>query len=207
MSSRLNELYRLEKQDVDTAGSVLATAFFEDPAWIKVLPDPSERRVKLPLCFQFILTYAIKYGEVYAPSSNLEGIALWLPYDLIEITVWRMLRSGAFRRGLKMGQDLGNRIQQVFNSIDSDRKENMADRAYIYLQAIGVAPEFQGKGFGGTLLRSMFERCDKEGMAIYLETETPENVEMYKKMGFTVLKERMITEYDFVMWEMIREPK
>jgi ribosomal protein S18 acetylase RimI-like enzyme len=207
MFPELNELYRLEKKNVEKAGQILADAFYEDPVWISVMPDEENRKEKLPISFEFILTYAVKYGEVYAPSSDIEGVALWLPHDKIEITFWRMMRSGAFRKGIQMGQDIGNRIQKVFEPIDKDRKEFMKDKSYFYLQAIGVAPEYQGKGYGGKLLRSMFDRCDEEGLPIYLETETEKNVEMYKKLGFQVIKEQNIPDYDFIMWEMIRNPR
>ena len=200
-------MYRLQKRDLGKAGKILADSFFEDPAWVRVIPDDIVREDKLPITFEFILTYVLKYGEVYSPSGDLEGVALWLPHNKIEFTFWRMLRSGAFRKGMQMGQDIGNRIQKVFDPIDDDRKRNMKNRSYIYLQAIGVAPEYQGRGYGSELLRTMFQRCDLEGLPIYLETETKRNVEMYKKLGFTILKERNISDYDFPIWEMIREPR
>jgi len=207
MLIELVDLYRLQKKDVKKGGQILANAFYDDPAWINVMPDEEIRKKKLPITFEFILTHTLKYGEVYAPTNTIEGVALWLPHNKVEITFWRALRSGALRIGIKMGQDIGNRIQKVFYPIDEDRKENMKGKSYIYLQAIGVAPEYQGKGYGGRLLRAMFERCDKEGISIYLETETENNVEMYKKHGFTILKEQYITDYGFLIWEMIRKPR
>ena len=44
------------------------------------------------------VTYCLKYGEAYATSENLEGIAAWLPGDFADMSMWRMIRSGAISR-------------------------------------------------------------------------------------------------------------
>ena len=43
-----------------------------------------------------------------------------------------------------------------------------------------------------------------EGKPIYLETETEENVSLYKKFGFEILKKITLPELNLPMWEMIR---
>jgi GNAT superfamily N-acetyltransferase len=50
------------------------------------------------------------------------------------------------------------------------------EQPHWYLAIIGVDPSRQGSGAGAALLRSRLERCDKEGMAAYLESSNPQNV-------------------------------
>jgi GNAT superfamily N-acetyltransferase len=185
----------------------LAKAFHDDPAWINVIPDEYERKKKLPSVFEYVVRYSLKYGDVYAPTENLEGIATWVPHTTVEKSIWRILRSGAFRAALKMGSEIGNRVDKLFDQIDKDRREHMKDKSYLYLQAIGVLPEFQGQGLGGRLLKPMFAKADKEGILIYLETETETNRQIYSKYGFQTLKEGRAPGADFLFWEMVREPK
>ncbi|MHA1451171.1 MAG: GNAT family N-acetyltransferase [Candidatus Hodarchaeales archaeon] len=82
----------------------------------------------------------------------------------------------------------------------------MKNRAYFYLQVVGVAPAFQGKGLGRSLLRSIYALDGREGLPLYLETETERNKTMYENHGFTVLKVFSDPELDFPIWEMVREP-
>ncbi|MFX0207718.1 MAG: GNAT family N-acetyltransferase, partial [Candidatus Hodarchaeota archaeon] len=151
--------------------------------------------------------YSLKYGEVYAPTEDLEGIASWVPHTTVEKSLWRILISGAFRAAIKMGNKIGRRIQQLFDQIDTDRREHMKDRSYYYLQVIGVLPEFQGQGYGGRLLKPMLAKADIEGIPIYLETETEKNVNIYLKYGYKTLKEGDARGADFHFWEMLRELK
>ncbi len=64
----------------------------------------------------------------------------------------------------------------------------------------------QGNGLGGSLLRSLIHRCDGEGLPIYLETETEENVRLYEHFGFDVVQRVTFDKLGVPMWEMIKEP-
>jgi ribosomal protein S18 acetylase RimI-like enzyme len=203
----IEELYPIQKKEIETACEVLGKAFHDDPVWIHIIPDENERREKLPFVFEYILRYSLKYGAVYAPTENLEGIAVWVPHTTVEKSIWRTFRSGAYRAAFKMGNKIGKEVEKLLDPIDQDRRENMKDRSYIYLQAIGVLPKFQGQGFGGRLLKPVFTKADIEGMSIYLETETEENLQIYTKYGFQTLKEVKLPSTDFPFWEMVREPR
>ena len=207
MSYKIEELYKIQKKDIETACRVLGKAFHNDPAWIYVIPDENERKEKLPSVFEYVVRYSLKYGAVYAPTENLEGIAAWVPHTTVEKSIWRILRSGAFRAAFKMGREIGKRVEKLFDQIDNDRREHMKDRSYFYLQSIGVLPEFQGQGFGGRLLKPMFAKADIEGILIYLETETEKNMHIYSKYGFQTLNEGRAPSADFHFWEMVREPR
>ena len=207
MSFEIKKLYKVQKTDIENACQVLGKAFHKDPVWVHIIPNENERKEKLPSVFEFLLRYSLKYGEIYAPTENLEGIATWVPHTTVEKSAWRILRSGAFRAALKIGNDLSKRIENLSDQIDEDRREHMKDKGYLYLQAIGVLPEFQGQGFGGRLLKSMFAKADINGILIYLETETADNVQLYSKYGFQILKETRALGVDFPIWEMVREPR
>ena len=40
------------------------------------IPDASERKNKSHYIFEFLIRYGVLYGEAYATSSNLEGVAV-----------------------------------------------------------------------------------------------------------------------------------
>lgn len=209
MSGQIENLYKVQKKDILKAGTVLADAFQHDPIWTNVFEDEAINAQKMGAWFEGSVRYGLKYGEVYAPSEKLEGVAAWGLSDFADMTMWRMIRSGSIISGMKMGLTMAKRAQKmrsVFEPIEADRKANMKGRAYIYLMIIGVASEYQRQGFGGKLLGTLIEESERVGVPIYLETETERNVRMYEKLGFKVLKQITLPVVDIPMWEMVRGP-
>jgi ribosomal protein S18 acetylase RimI-like enzyme len=201
-SDHLDSLYPLQKKDIRRAAALLADAFENDPVWNAIFCDATrEQRVA---AFQTPVRYCMRYGEVYAPSQNLEGVAAWVPGTLADMTFWRVLRSGAVWAGVKLGPRVARKMQPIFGPMEADRRENMRGRPFIYLQVIGVAPAYQGQGFGGTLLRALIEKSEQAGIPLYLETETERNVSMYERYGFQVVKKITLPMIDLPMWEMTR---
>ena len=212
MSGQIENLYKVQKKDISKAGAVLAEAFQNDPVLARILEeaDIDMRRA----FFQSPVRYCSKYGNVYAPSESLEGIAAWVPGDLADMTIWRLIRSGTFTSGMKMGMEMGLKITKlslkmipIFEPLEADRKINMKGRSYLYLMVIGVAPQFQGQGFGGKLLGKLIEESEKARLPIYLETSTERNVRMYERLGFKPIKQEILPIINLPQWELIREPK
>ncbi|HDQ73030.1 MAG TPA: N-acetyltransferase [Chloroflexi bacterium] len=202
MSGKLDALYRLQKKDLSQAAAVLSDAFQDDPLWNAVLEEATPtQRVSV---FETPIRYCAKYGQVYAPSENLEGVAAWTPGELANMTLWRMLRSGALWAGMKIGIDISKKMGSIFRPIEIDRQAIMKDTPYFYLMVIGVAPALQGRGFAGKLLRALIEQGEQTGRALYLETETESNVHMYEHLGFTVVKQIVLPVVNLPMWEMVR---
>ncbi len=202
-----NDLYKIKKKDMKRACQVLGEAFQEDPTWVHVIPDETERKKKLPIIFEYLMRYSLKYGHIYAPTEELEGVISWVPDTTVEVSVWRLLRSGAFIAAFKMGRETGKRIEVLFKQIDNDRREHMRGTPYLYIQVVGVLPGFQGQGLGRKLLKAAFAKADTERLSVYLETETEKNMQMYLKYGFKILKEAIAPEADFQYWEMVRKPQ
>jgi len=206
MSELINDLHKLQKKDMPEAGSILADAFQHYPVWNKLFEGESKIEKKYCAFFEAPLRFCLKYGEVYATSENFEGIAAWVPGDQADMTFWRMIRSGALKSAMKMGANIGKKMKLIMKSLPEDRKENMGEVQYIYFLLIGVAAIFQGKGFGGKLLRALIEKSEQLGIPLYLETETEDNVKMYKRFGFKVMKKITLPVINLPMWEMVREP-
>jgi ribosomal protein S18 acetylase RimI-like enzyme len=57
---------------------------------------------------------------------------------------------------------------------------------HVHLGPIGVSPEAQGRGVGRQLMQQYCGHLDDRGAVGYLETDRPENVEIYTKFGFDV---------------------
>lgn len=69
-----------------------------------------------------------------------------------------------------------------------DNKDVFDDKTYI-VSPVFVSPDHQGKGIASSLLKNGMSKLIDEGYKIGLETQNPENVGFYEKLGFRVVKE------------------
>jgi ribosomal protein S18 acetylase RimI-like enzyme len=207
MSGQMENLYKVQKKDIPKAGVVLADAFQQDPIGKKVFRNEASIEQRGTL-FEAPIKYCLRYGEVYAPSEQLEGIALWVAGDFADLTLWRLIRSGAIISGMRAIRACTQPARQgrVLGQLQADRETHMKGRVYVYLMVLGVATEFQGQGFGGKLLRALMEESEQVGIPIYVETETERNASMYERFGFRVLEQITLPNINLPLWKMVREP-
>jgi len=200
-------LYKVQKGDIMRAGKVLADAFQRDPLWNKIYEGEPDIGKRFRAFFEVPVRYCLKYGEVYAPSENLEGVIGWVPGKYADMTMWRTIRSGAMGAAMRIGLNAAKKMGPVFKPLAEDRREHMAGCIYLYPLVVGVATELQGKGFGRKLIGAAIEKSEREGLQIYLDTSTEENMKMYEHFGFRLLKKITLPIVDLPMWEMVRKPK
>ncbi|MFC1950796.1 GNAT family N-acetyltransferase [Chloroflexota bacterium] len=194
-----DNLYKVQKKDLRNAVNALTDAFSEDSMWKEVFKDEDKNRILTEVMVRFCM----KYGDVLSTSDNLEGIMAIAPHDK-EMTLWRLIRSGAFFLSLKIANEA--KIMKVLTNAVEEAKKGLNLGPYVHLLIMGVSQEFQGKGFGGKLLRALIEKAKTERRAIYLETQKEANVSLYEKYGFSVKKKVMLPEpLNLPMWLMLRE--
>ena len=194
----ISDLYKIQKKDLKNAVNVLNNAFSEESMWKEVFNDEDKNRVLTEVMVRFCL----KYGNVLSTSDNFEGVMAIVPHDK-DMTTLRIIRSGAFFLSMKISSE-AKKMKVLSNAVE-EAKKSLDLGSYIHLLIMGVSQEFQGKGFGGKLLRAVIEKSEKERKPIYLETQKEENVNLYKKYGFSVKKNIILPEpLNLPMWLMVR---
>jgi ribosomal protein S18 acetylase RimI-like enzyme len=204
VSTDLKGLVLLNKSQIKPATEVLVRAFRNYPLSKYFFADELEREKRLPCFFQYVLNYCIRYGEIYATSLNLEGVAVWLTSDNYPTTFGKLIRSVPLSIIFGLGRKGGSRMRYFGEYIDTVHKR-LAPFKHWYLQEIGVDPQFKGKGYAGKLLRPMFARIDEEGLPCYVETEDERNVTLYEHFGFRMVEKSAIPGTKLTNWAMLRK--
>jgi len=203
MVADLNGLVRLTKAQVKPAAEMMARVFQNYPLLQYYFPDELERK-KIASYFVSVAVFSgIRYGEIYATSPNLEGVAVWFPPGNYPVTIWKLVRSVPLSVIFGFGRHGGGRMRQLNEYIDAVHRR-LAPFKHWFLQVIGVDPQFQGKGYAGKLLEPMLARIDEEDLPCYLETFDEHNVSFYEHFGFKVIEKSTIPETDFTNWAMLR---
>jgi len=193
-----DNLYKIRKKDLQSAVDVITNAFSEESMWKEVFNDEEKNRALTEVMVRFCL----KYGHVLSTSKNLEGVMAIAPHDK-DMTALRIIRSGAFFLSMKIANEA--KIMKVLSNAIEEAKKSLNLGPYIHLLIMGVLQDFQGKGFGGKLLRAVIEKAETEKKPIYLETQKEANVNLYEKYGFSVKKKLILPEpLNLPMWLMVR---
>jgi GNAT superfamily N-acetyltransferase len=155
--------------EVDTVASVLAAAFQDDPVNVWLFPSDERRTVANLAFFRVLTEAALEVGQVdVAPGAA----ALWFPGgpDEGELDV----------PGLTPAEL--DRLRAIFRLLNA--RTPPADPPHWHVQFIGVSPAQQGHGRGTQLMRHALTRYDAEGVPTYLESSSPRNAPLYRRLGY-----------------------
>jgi GNAT superfamily N-acetyltransferase len=168
-------------EDVKPLAVVLARAFYDDPPFVWMLPDPATRLSRAGRVFATILrAEALRHGGVAVACAGGEvlGGAIWLPPGRWQPGIGeQILALPGFAHAL------GRRIGRATALAQALARAHPREPHW-YLYAIGVDPARQGSGVAGLLLRSRLRRCDQGGYPAYLEASKPASVPLYQHFGF-----------------------
>ena len=200
-----NQVIRLTETHVKLATETLAQSLNKYPLFTTFIPNIAERKAKLPIIFEFMIRFGIRYGEVYTTSPNFEAVAIWFPSENVEWTALKMIRVGGFAliynylRNLSVMSKL-----MTYNDYAFEIHNRQASFPHWYLALLGTKPNCQGQGFARKLLQYMFTRIDKENMPAYLETHDRENIPIYQHFGFQIVEEDTVSNTDVYHYAMLR---
>lgn len=117
--------------------------------------------------------------------------------------------------GGKTKNEYGPFAEKRFNAMDILEKKkhsimNGPRKRYIYVQTVGVLSSYHGKGYGGKMLRMVFNVADSLDAYLYLETESAENESFYKHLGFETIETLDLSvegdDETQTMYLMVRNP-
>jgi ribosomal protein S18 acetylase RimI-like enzyme len=82
---------------------------------------------------------------------------------------------------------------------------NHSTERHWHVGPVGVEPGLQGRGVGAKVMQRLCDAMDHNGEIAFLETEKPENVVFYRRLGFEVTSESELTGLH--TWFMRRDPQ
>ncbi len=189
------------------AADALTRAFADDPMWASLLAGTGASMDALRPMWNAVIGYSLVYGAVHTTPAGV-GAACWMAPGKTNTTLWKLLRTGMALPCAMMRLPTATR-RRFFGMMRffEGHHKRLVPNAHGYLWALGVDPEAQGRGIGGSLLRPMLAQADEEGISCYLETQTEHNVAFYVKRGFRVGFHGDDPVCGVPVWLMVRDPQ
>lgn len=190
---------RAEAKDRDRVVRLLDEAFLDDPVSGWVFPGEEYRRRVHHRLMAAFTDLVLDEGWIDL-TEDAAACALWL-----SVPAGEHADEGG-PAALREAVDPGNERVELIGRLTAGL--HPTERAHAYLWMIGVAPHRQGEGLGTALIGHVLERCDRDGVPSYLEASNARSRALYERLGFTVLRDRVLDLPDGPrMWPMWREPR
>ena len=201
VNNGLSTLVRLDSTHIDDAAGTLVHAFWDYPLNRYLYPDTTERERVGLFRFKSFVRQSVFYGEAYATSDFMEGVALWLPSRYLELNFWQRLRCGDTGRLVKISKATKKR-EKIFHNYAYPLHRQLVPEDHMFLWLIGVRHEFQKSGFSSCLIKPMLSRLNDVKLPCFLETHDEKNVSLYQHLGFNIIDESMIPGTSLKHWAM-----
>ena len=175
----------------------LAAAFQDDPAFVWIVPDAAKRRAMLPRFFALMAQQSRRHGEILAPPDR-GAASLWYPPGVVRDGLLASISDN-----LRLLAQFGFALPRGLAVAEAMYKRHPSPQPYAYLRYVGVAPEAQGKGWGGAIVRAGIARAAEQGTGVLLETATESNVAIYSRLGFAISEEWEVPDGGPRFWTMV----
>ena len=175
----------------EAAARLLADAFTHDPlirAATARASDPDTARAAI---FRTSLSTTLDQGGavlVAVDEGSLLGAAIILDpaRGRLRALAGRVRAGGRFLRMLPL---LGGRGLTLLNDADRASRRHAPRDPHHVLTAVGVTAAARGRGIGRALVEATVDRARAhvDSWGVRLETENGENVDRYRRWGFTLV--------------------
>jgi ribosomal protein S18 acetylase RimI-like enzyme len=194
-SCSATEVRALDRRHHRPVAEMLGRAFVNDPLIGAIVPkasQPAERAWRMSRLFTMMLAqhYGIRQPLLGIIANDIPAAAA-----IVELADCSSSRLQEMWHGLGewplTARALGVEGLKRRRAMHEMLKRNRPAAPHIYLNVLGVEPDFQGHGFGSAildLLRSRAQKCPK-CVGVYLETAVESNVTYYERFGYRVIGE------------------
>ncbi len=189
-------------EDRDRLTAALADAFSTDPILSWMFGADPVAPARITRLFDIVLAEEFrKPARLVETTGDASGAAIWLDVGDSGMSNADIARNAP--RMLSLFRTKMPRVLRLMTAMDSAHPKE----PHRYLYFVGVRKAAQGTGVGASLLASVLDRCDAEGLPAYLENSNPANTAFYARLGFVERGQVKLPDGAPPMVPMWRKPR
>lgn len=182
-----------------TAAEAIARGFQDNEVWAWLIPGDRTRARVEKRCYRWMIRQIFMRRHSAWMTEAGTGASLWFPPGTKDLSLREQLAEALpfLPEGLpSVGKT--TRLSELV-------KANWPEEPHWYLSVLSVEPASQGAGHGSVLIAPGLERADIEGVGVWLETQTEDNLSFYGRFGFELATRVEVTP-EVPLWMMWRPP-
>lgn len=203
-------LYKLKSADQETLIQTYLDAFSDYPKMMKAFPDKKVKEAALEATLRYYVAYDMTFGGAFSLDSEIrEGVCLVHSAEM-HYTRQRYEMAGSYSPAYKAAmarmkpEDQKRRVA-LFEELDELEKGLELPDPHLYADFLGVRSDFQKQGRGRKLMSFVCEYAKEQGLPIMLFTNTEDDVNFYKSLGFHVAAVVRSERFGFVNTYLVKE--
>ena len=196
----MTEIRRATRARIPALTDLLARAFATDPIVVWTM-RPGSGSAEISRFFSLYDGELVDDGWLWE-AGDAAGVALWVPPGGGPRCAEVDERSTRVAMREELSDDRGARYEALWDWVS----DHLPDEPHWFLDHVGVDPDQQGRGVGGALVRLGLGWSARDGAPAFLETTNPENVPLYKHLGFRLVEEADAPRDGPHVWFMRSDP-
>lgn len=174
MSEMNNGFHKIRKDEIKVLAELFAQGFYNDPLYLYFFPDEKKRKRCAEYLFEYELRASVNY--TYA-NENCTACYVYKkandePSEVSPLFSIKLFFSVGLTATLKASKYL---------HFSNKKKKIYKPEKGSYLSLLCVDKSLRKQGIAKAIISSFGSDI------VYLETQNPANVQIYEKMGFTLL--------------------
>jgi len=191
---------------------LLTECFFDDQLISRQLRGIAEPEIFLEKLFLIQIPVFDKTCEMNTLDDNLDSLIIG--YEKKKFNQTRLMLLSVFYQ-LKFRNELNGNDLKIYKengkaalrNLDLKWYKEFIKGNYYYIKAIAIKKGSRGKGVFRQLITPVVDYCNENSLPIILETNTSENVPVYRHFGFELVKTIKNKSGDFCQYCLIRKPE
>ena len=183
--------------DLDRICRTTRMAFADDPVFRWLYPGDEEYHAQSPGAWYHVGRRSLAAGCTYT-TDDAVAVGMYFPPGRPQVDVDDAPIPGVISPAPA--------LLAKFAALGEVMHEQTPADEHWYLNVLATHPDWQRQGLGSMIIAPVAEVCRRDGLPLYLETQTTANVAYYSHLGFRVRSEWDVPLDGPHMWGMLLEP-
>jgi len=186
-------MIRITQDQIEPVAKLLTECFIDDPLTVLQTKGILNKREFLIKLFQMQLEIFEKTRDVYLLDDKINSVIIgyekkkskWSKQLILSIQASSNLRHQISKSDYEI---YAKNVKSLSKDIDLNWQKQFIKKNFYHINIIAVAPEARGKGNAKVLINGIINHCKDNNIPIILETVNSNQIEMYKHLGFDLVK-------------------
>ena len=186
-------MIRITQNQIEPVARLLTECFIDDPLTVLQTKGISNEKEFLIKLFQMQLDIFEKTRDVYLLDDKINSVIIgyekkkskWLKQLILSIQASSKLRHQISKTDYEI---YAKNVKSASKDIDLNWQKQFIKKNFYHINVIAVAPEARGEGNARVLINRIITYCKENNIPIILETVNSNQIEMYRHLGFDLVK-------------------